>query len=138
MSVARKPLQEKSANVPLQARAPTEADETQIGPSAPGNSSSAEIGKPSKPLTQDELVEHREIYRRLRRELSRDDLSKFEIYVRRYDLLEIPLDGPRGLLIRVKKLLLLSDSTLRQQPARLRLRKDLAREFERVCKSVHG
>jgi hypothetical protein len=56
-------------------------------------------------------------------------------YVHRYDALEIPIDGPRGLVNRVKKLLLLSDAKMREtNPERFRLRKDIAREFERIVR----
>lgn len=56
-------------------------------------------------------------------------------YVHRYDALEIPIDGPRGLVNRVKKLLLLSDISMRERdPERFRGRKDLAREFERIVR----
>ncbi|PWN18514.1 hypothetical protein BCV69DRAFT_76481 [Microstroma glucosiphilum] len=75
---------------------------------------------------------HRRLYLCLREELSPEDLQKFERYVHRYDALEIPVDGPRGLVNRVKKLLLLSDATLRERPEEWKRRKELAREFERV------
>lgn len=77
---------------------------------------------------------HRRLYIALREELPEAELTKFERYVHRYDASEIPLDGPRGLVNRVKKLLILSDSTLKERPAELRRRKDLAREFERIVR----
>lgn len=78
--------------------------------------------------------DHRRLYLALREELSEEDLAKFERYVHRYDALEIPLEGARGLVNRVKKLLLLTDPTLRERPSDLKKRKDLAREFERVVR----
>ena len=77
---------------------------------------------------------HRRLYIALREELPEAELSKFERYVHRYDALEIPLDGPRGLVNRVKKLLILSDPTLKDRPAEMKRRKDLAREFERIVR----
>lgn len=77
---------------------------------------------------------HRRLYIALREELPEVELSKFERYVHRYDALEIPLDGPRGLVNRVKKLLILSDPTLKDRPSELKRRKDLAREFERIVR----
>lgn len=78
---------------------------------------------------------HRRLYIALRDDLPPTELARFERYVHRYDAGEIPIDGPRGLINRVKKLLLLTDPTLRQRPADLRRRKDLARAFENVVKN---
>lgn len=84
--------------------------------------------------SQDPRGAHRALYSRLRNELAQNELTKFEKYVHRYDALEIPLDGPRGLVNRVKKLLLVSDPTVRENPDKLRSRKQLAREFERIVR----
>ncbi|CAO1634738.1 unnamed protein product [Sympodiomycopsis kandeliae] len=78
---------------------------------------------------------HRRLYISLREELQQAEIIKFEKYVHRYDALEIPLDGPRGLVNRVKKLLILSDPSLKDRPVDLKRRKDLAREFERVVRA---
>lgn len=130
------PLEERDTNKGTAVASPAgERTETALNSSSDMSASTSR--ESSKALSPEELEGHREIYKRLRRELSQDDLGKFELYVRRYDHLEIPLDGPRGLLMRVKKLLLLSDTTIRQHPEKLRLRKELAREFERICKMVH-
>ncbi|KDN35980.1 hypothetical protein K437DRAFT_64410 [Tilletiaria anomala UBC 951] len=131
------PLVDRGVNVQTLSP-PGDRTEHAQQPSAPTSEEDSSGSHVSKPLTHDELVEHRQIYSRLRRELSQEDLQKFEMYVRRYDLMDIPLEGPRGLLVRVKKLLLLSDSRIRQQPEKKALRKQLAREFERVCRSAHA
>ncbi|PWN47900.1 hypothetical protein IE53DRAFT_225176 [Violaceomyces palustris] len=82
----------------------------------------------------DQRRAHRQLYANLRAELDASDLTKFEKYVHRYDALEIGLDGPKGLVNRVKKLLLLSDPAIRSKPEKLKARKELAREFERVVR----
>lgn len=84
--------------------------------------------------SQDPRGAHRALYSRLRNELGQAELTKFEKYVHRYDALEIPLDGPRGLVNRVKKLLLVADPTVRENPEKLKSRKQLAREFERIVR----
>ena len=84
--------------------------------------------------SEDHRRAHRRLYSSLRNELDTDDLIKFEKYVHRYDALEIPLDGPKGLINRVKKLLLLTDPDLKSKPEKLRRRKDLARQFEKVVR----
>ncbi|KAN0061038.1 hypothetical protein ACQY0O_006773 [Thecaphora frezii] len=85
--------------------------------------------------TEDQRRAHRRLYASLRAELDPEDLIKFEKYVHRYDALEIGLEGPRGLINRVKKLLLLTDPDLKSKPEKLRVRKELAREFEKVVKN---
>ncbi|EPQ28412.1 uncharacterized protein PFL1_04239 [Pseudozyma flocculosa PF-1] len=85
---------------------------------------------------EDQRRAHRALYASLRAELDAEDLVKFEKYVHRYDALEIGLDGPRGLINRVKKLLLLTDPDLKSKPEKLRVRKELAREFEKVVKNT--
>ncbi|KAK0529047.1 hypothetical protein OC834_003835 [Tilletia horrida] len=77
---------------------------------------------------------HRQLYARLRSTLEPDHLAKFEKYVHRYDALDIPLEGPRGLINRVRKLLLRGEPDLAQRPDRLKLMKELLREFEALVR----
>lgn len=88
----------------------------------------------SDELDEEKKGAHRRLYVALREELSAEHLIKFERYVHRYDAMEIPIDGARGLINRVKSLLLLADPTLRERPDDLRRRKKLAREFERIVR----
>lgn len=83
---------------------------------------------------EDNKGAHRRLYEALRDELSAEHLTKFERYVHRYDALEIPIDGPRGLVNRVQHLLIKADPTLAERPADYRRRKKLAREFERIVR----
>ncbi|CEH12355.1 hypothetical protein CBOM_00347 [Ceraceosorus bombacis] len=77
----------------------------------------------------------RRLYIRLKEELSEEELAKFERYIQRYDRLEMPLEGPRGLLNRFKKLLLHTDPNIRANDRqRWALRKDLARAFEHIVR----
>ncbi|KAK0544199.1 hypothetical protein OC845_005729 [Tilletia horrida] len=77
---------------------------------------------------------HRQLYARLRATLDEAQLAKFERYVHRYDALDIPLEGPRGLVNRVRKLFLRGEPDLAQRPERLRLMKELLREFESLVR----
>ncbi|CAO1624939.1 unnamed protein product [Parajaminaea phylloscopi] len=83
---------------------------------------------------EDSRGAHRRLYEALRDELSAEHLVKFERYVHRYDALEIPIDGPRGLVNRVQHLLIRADPSLAERPADYRRRKRLAREFERIVR----
>lgn len=79
---------------------------------------------------------HRRLYIRLRDELETSDLVRFERYVHRYDGLEIPVEGNRGIINRVRRLLL-PEELVRSKldlPDRYKLRKELAREFERIVR----
>jgi hypothetical protein len=79
---------------------------------------------------------HRRLYIRLRDELETADLVRFERYVHRYDALEIGIDGSRGIINRVRRLLI-PDELVRAkttQPDKYRFRKELAREFERIVR----
>ncbi|KAE8231514.1 hypothetical protein CF326_g3469 [Tilletia indica] len=77
---------------------------------------------------------HRQLYARMRAALEPAHLAKFEKYVHRYDALDIPLEGPRGLINRVRKLLLRGEPDLPQRPDRLRLMRELLREFEALVR----
>ncbi|UZJ51700.1 hypothetical protein CBS101457_001020 [Exobasidium rhododendri] len=79
---------------------------------------------------------HRRLYIRLRDELEAADLVRFERYVHRYDALEIGIDGSRGIINRVKRLLLPEELVRSKAPLaeRYRFRKELAREFERIVR----
>lgn len=96
----------------------------------------------SQPVQESDVVDndpkgaHRRLYIRLRDELETADLVRFERYVHRYDALEIGVDGSRGIINRVRRLLLpeeLVNSKL-ALPDKYRLRKELAREFERIVR----
>ncbi|PWN95854.1 hypothetical protein FA09DRAFT_340791 [Tilletiopsis washingtonensis] len=111
-------------------------DASDVAISVSGSDDGRKANQPTGPQSdEDRRSAHRRLYMRLRDELDAADLVKFERYVHRYDALEIPIDGPRGLVNRVKKLLLLSDAKMREtNPERFRLRKDIAREFERIVR----
>ena len=104
------------------------------GPSRTADIDDTSLESCLSPSSLDRGTAHRRLYLALRCELSADQLSKFERYVHRYDALEIPIDGPRGLINRVKKLLLLSDEGLKERPEQWRKRKELAREFEGIVR----
>jgi hypothetical protein len=79
---------------------------------------------------------HRRLYIRLRDELETADLVRFERYVHRYDSLEIGVEGSRGIINRVRRLLLPEELVHSKLafPEKYRLRKELAREFERIVR----
>lgn len=79
---------------------------------------------------------HRRLYLRLRNELSTPDIVRFERYVHRYDALEIGMEGSRGIINRVRRLLLPEDvvKSKLSQPDKYKFRKELAREFERIVR----
>lgn len=79
---------------------------------------------------------HRRLYRRLRDELETSELVRFERYVHRYDALEIGVEGSRGIVNRVRRLLLPEELVQAKLsfPEKYRLRKELAREFERIVR----
>lgn len=79
---------------------------------------------------------HRRLYIRLRDELETADLVRFERYVHRYDALEIGVEGSRGIINRVRRLLLPEELVASKLafPDKYRLRKELAREFERIVR----
>lgn len=79
---------------------------------------------------------HRRLYIRLRDELSTPELVRFERYVHKYDALQIEMEGPKGIINRVRRLLLpeeivRSKTTNREK---YQFRKELAREFERIVR----
>lgn len=76
----------------------------------------------------------RKLYIRFQQELTQQEFFKFERYIQRYDFLDIPLEGPKGLITRVKRLLLVSDPDLRNKPDKLRVRQQLARDFDGMAK----
>ncbi|KAL9933484.1 hypothetical protein V8E36_007660 [Tilletia maclaganii] len=104
------------------------ADDGHYGPGAQGQEPYGDDGE------ADGVGPHRHLYARLRSTLEPSHLAKFEKYVHRYDALDIPLEGPRGLINRVRKLLLRGEPDLEQRPDRLRLMKDLLREFEALVR----
>ncbi|GAC96876.1 hypothetical protein PHSY_004460 [Pseudozyma hubeiensis SY62] len=75
----------------------------------------------------------RKLYIRIQEELDDEDFAKFERCIQRYDFLDIPLEGSKGLITRVKRLLLVSSPDLRTQPDKLRVRQSLARDFEKMA-----
>ncbi|KAJ1019437.1 hypothetical protein NDA16_004554 [Ustilago loliicola] len=77
----------------------------------------------------------RKLYIRFQEELNTEEFSKFERCIQRYDFLDIPLEGNKGLITRVKRLLLVSDPDLRSKPEKLRVRQQLARDFEKMAKN---
>uniref|UniRef100_V5EV76 Uncharacterized protein n=2 Tax=Kalmanozyma brasiliensis (strain GHG001) TaxID=1365824 RepID=V5EV76_KALBG len=77
----------------------------------------------------------RQIYLKFRDELDADEFKKFESCIQRYDWMEIQLEGKKGLITRVKRILLLSDPDLRNKPEKLRRRQQLAREFQSMAKN---
>ncbi|PWN42977.1 hypothetical protein IE81DRAFT_107680 [Ceraceosorus guamensis] len=90
---------------------------------------------PQDPTEEGKRLALRRLYIRLKEELSEEELAKFERYIQRYDRLEMPLEGPRGLLNRFKKLLLHTDPNIRANDReRWTLRKDLARAFEHIVR----
>ncbi|PWN35410.1 uncharacterized protein FA14DRAFT_172050 [Meira miltonrushii] len=79
---------------------------------------------------------HRRLYMRLRDELTTEELVKFERYVHRYDALDLEMDGAKGIINRVRRLLLseeILDSKYTRRE-RYQFRKELAREFERIVR----
>lgn len=82
---------------------------------------------------QDQMSFERRLYIRIQEELDVEDFAKFERYIQRYDFLDIPLEGSKGLITRVKRLLLVSDPELRTKPDKLRVRQSLARDFEKMA-----
>lgn len=79
---------------------------------------------------------HRRLYMRLRDELTTEELVKFERYVHRYDALDLEMDGAKGIINRVRRLLL-SEEVLESKYTRrerYQFRKELAREFERIVR----
>lgn len=79
---------------------------------------------------------HRRLYMRLRDELTTEELVKFERYVHRYDALDLEMDGAKGIINRVRRLLL-SEEVLESKFTRrdrYQFRKELAREFERIVR----
>lgn len=79
---------------------------------------------------------HRRLYMRLRDELTTEELVKFERYVHRYDALDLEMDGAKGIINRVRRLLL-SEEVLESKLTRrerYQFRKELAREFERIVR----
>lgn len=91
---------------------------------------------------QDEHISfERKLYIRFQEELNAEEFQKFERCIQRYDFLDIPLEGNKGLITRVKRLLLVSDPDLRSKPDKLRVRQQLARDFEKMAKNfshAHG
>lgn len=77
----------------------------------------------------------RKLYIRFQEELNAEEFQKFERCIQRYDFLDIPLEGNKGLITRVKRLLLVSDPDLRSKPDKLRVRQQLARDFEKMAKN---
>lgn len=95
-----------------------------------------EVLEPGTTPDTDPKGAHRRLYIRLRDELQTADLVRFERYVHRYDALEIGIDGSRGIVNRVRRLLL-PDELVRSKatmPDKYRFRKELAREFERIVR----
>lgn len=89
-------------------------------------------------VSEADLIAHRNMYKCLAKELSPSDLRMFETLVHGYDQGLLPLEGARGLLGRVR-LLLLSDPLLSStEPTRYALRLSLATQFEVACRSVQG
>ncbi len=72
---------------------------------------------------------------RFQQELDGEEFQKFERCIQRYDFLDIPLEGSKGLITRVKRLLLVSDPDLRSKPDKLRCAQQLARDFEKMAKN---
>ncbi len=77
----------------------------------------------------------RKLYMRFQQELNGEEFQKFERCIQRYDFLDIPLEGSKGLITRVKRLLLVSDPDLRSKPDKLKVRQQLARDFEKMAKN---
>ncbi|KAJ1034574.1 hypothetical protein NDA18_001430 [Ustilago nuda] len=84
---------------------------------------------------EEKITFERKLYIRFQQELNTDEFSKFERCIQRYDFLDIPLEGNKGLITRVKRLLLVSDPDLRSKPEKLRVRQQLARDFEKMAKN---
>ncbi|SAM78451.1 uncharacterized protein UBRO_02048 [Ustilago bromivora] len=84
---------------------------------------------------EEQITFERKLYIRFQQELNTDEFSKFERCIQRYDFLDIPLEGNKGLITRVKRLLLVSDPDLRSKPEKLRVRQQLARDFEKMAKN---
>jgi hypothetical protein len=79
---------------------------------------------------------HRRLYVRLREELDPAELIRFERYVHRYDALQIEMEGAKGIINRVRRLLLPGEVVRAKHTHRPRyqMRKVLAREFERIVR----
>ncbi|PWN94370.1 hypothetical protein FA10DRAFT_277931 [Acaromyces ingoldii] len=135
----KSPTPPSSAAFHLHGQHAPEASDHSDGPSTKaGYSTDAETMSELQATPSDEDEKrgaHRRLYMKLREELNTAELTKFEKYVHRYDALEIPLHGGRGLLNRVKKLLLVSNPELRTGPLDMKKRKELAREFERIVRA---
>ncbi|SNX82748.1 uncharacterized protein MEPE_01454 [Melanopsichium pennsylvanicum] len=102
--------------------------------SAVSSPSSLMATSPAK--DQEEHVSfERKLYIRFQEELNSEEFQKFERCIQRYDYLDIPLEGNKGLITRVKRLLLVSDPDLRSKPEKLRVRQQLARDFEKMAKN---
>lgn len=84
---------------------------------------------------EEQVTFERKLYIRFQEELHPEEFSKFERCIQRYDFLDIPLEGNKGLITRVKRLLLVSDPDLRSKPEKLRVRQQLARDFEKMAKN---
>lgn len=123
---------EKEAGLSTTASAPGLVASAQGGGSTPPSPpDAAEGGEDDDPKGA-----HRRLYLRLRNELSTPDIVRFERYVHRYDALEIGMGGSRGIINRVRRLLLPDDvvKAKASNPDLYRFRKELAREFERIVR----
>ncbi|TKY89429.1 hypothetical protein EX895_001960 [Sporisorium graminicola] len=104
--------------------------------SATSSPSSLMAVSPAKEQDQQEHISfERKLYMRFQEELNAEEFTKFERCIQRYDFLDIPLEGNKGLITRVKRLLLVSDPDLRSKPEKLRVRQHLARDFEKMAKN---
>ncbi|CBQ70773.1 conserved hypothetical protein [Sporisorium reilianum SRZ2] len=90
---------------------------------------------PAKEQHEEHISFERKLYMRFQEELDAEEFTKFERCIQRYDFLDIPLEGNKGLITRVKRLLLVSDPDLRSKPEKLRVRQHLARDFEKMAKN---
>ncbi|SPO21508.1 uncharacterized protein UTRI_00995_B [Ustilago trichophora] len=90
---------------------------------------------PAKDQQEEHISFERKLYIRFQEELNAEEFQKFERCIQRYDFLDIPLEGNKGLITRVKRLLLVSDPDLRSKPDKLRVRQHLARDFEKMAKN---
>ena len=97
--------------------------------------SSLMASSPAKDHSEEQISFERKLYMRFQEELDGDEFQKFERCIQRYDFLDIPLEGNKGLITRVKRLLLVSDPDLRSKPDKLRVRQQLARDFEKMAKN---
>ena len=85
--------------------------------------------------SEEHISFERKLYMRFQEELNAEEFAKFERCIQRYDFLDIPLEGNKGLITRVKRLLLVSDPDIRSKPDKLRVRQHLARDFEKMAKN---